>query len=210
MLGIDLRGFGRSDLGILEDGEPILDRSGDVEAILDYLTHRHGVSGDRVFLVGHSFGAAQVLATLRRLAATSSRRVARAIAIGPADYDVFVQGDQRMADYMAKVESNMGIRLTPEAMQREGARLTPAVLFETCPEVPVTVIVGGQDHGDTLWDRQEKIPPPCRDRIEWVHVPLSNHMYWTEGDTRFRFYRWRLSVSLLVRHLNSVLLESRD
>jgi pimeloyl-ACP methyl ester carboxylesterase len=61
VLAVDLRGFGGS-VGSGENQFPAsIDRAADLAAVSDYLFENYGVDQDRIILIGHSYGAAQVL-----------------------------------------------------------------------------------------------------------------------------------------------------
>jgi pimeloyl-ACP methyl ester carboxylesterase len=61
VLAIDLRGFGGSSGDGIEQAPNTIDRSEDLLTIENYLINNYDVQDDQLILIGHSFGAAQVM-----------------------------------------------------------------------------------------------------------------------------------------------------
>jgi pimeloyl-ACP methyl ester carboxylesterase len=202
VLSIDLRGFGASSGEGLERSVNILNRSGDIDAAVEYLHEGYGVTEDQILLAGHSLGALQVLK------AAGSRRFLRVIPIGPANFEAFLTSQDRMEAYIEKFQYNTGVQLTPESMEREGSQLLPQQLFTPCPETPIVMVFASHDLGDGLDRHREKIPEDCISTIQWITIPFSDHMYGTEGSRLprlFQPFHSNISVTLLISRLNRLL-----
>ena len=202
VLAIDLLGFGRSALAAGAELHHPLDRSTEVLAALDWLSREHAVGDDRMVLVGHSFGAAQVLL------AAHSRPVKLVAAIAPYDWDAAGAEANAPMTIAAKIERRLGVRVDPADVAAELRALAAVSLFAPCAEVPIVLLGGSCEPADGLFRRRERVPPSCRAGVRWVTIPLADHMYGTEGGSLPRPLRRlasRLMIDRLAWHLNRLL-----
>lgn len=174
ILAIDFRGFGASSAEGLVTADHVLDRTDDIKAATAYLESSYGISRQNITLIGHSLGALQVLK------AGQDNQYGAIIAMGPANFEVFLDNGIRMQRYIQKFEGNTGVEMTGETMLREGSTLTPPSLFSPCPLSPVTLVFGARDHGDIMLHDRPMIDALCPSNIKWLVIPLADHMYGTE------------------------------
>ena len=202
VLAIDLLGFGRSALTAGAELHHPLDRSAEVLAALDWLSREYAVGDDRMVLVGHSFGAAQVLL------AAHSRPVALVAAIAPYDWDAVLDDPLAPTTLAASIGRRLRVRVDPGRVAAELPALAAVSLFASCPRVPIVLLGGSREPADGLFRHRERIPPSCRDGVRWVTIPLADHMYGTEGGSLPRPLRRlasRLMIDRLARRLNQLL-----
>lgn len=174
ILAIDLYGFGQSAL-IPDANETNFDRSRDVQAAASYLQETYNVSPEQITLMGHSLGASQIVQAAKE---TTYHKL---VSIGPGDYSLLVDDPQVFADYVNKLEQNTGEAPPEDALRGEITPFTPQMLYAPCPSSPFVLVGGQYEHADGLFTNQGKIPSECLANFEVVTIPLSNHMYGTEG-----------------------------
>ncbi len=174
VLAIDMWGFGRSSARAEATASSAFDRYPDIRAAIGYLNEEYGASEDQISLVGHSLGALQVL---RAANAASVRSV---IALGPADFSVFIAERESREAYRTKYEQRTGVRMTDAVFIDEASRFIPSALFGPCPDVPIVLIFGQRDISEGLNQHREAIPKACREQMKWKTIPLADHMYFTE------------------------------
>ena len=174
VLSIDMRGFGNSPSEGLESSDRVLDRTGDIEAAVDYLGVEYGVQDTQIVLIGHSLGALQVLK------AGQSRGFRGVISIGPGDFRSFLRDAESIARYAWKLGRAMGVPVSPDQIASEGQDLTAAALFDPCPESPTILMFGALEWRDSLRNAADQIPQACAPALQWVTIPFSDHMYGTE------------------------------
>lgn len=174
ILTIDFRGFGASSADGMVTADHVLDRTDDIEAATAYLESSYGTSRQNIILIGHSLGALQVLK------AGQETHYGAIIAMGPANFEVFLDNGMRMSRYIQKFEGNTGVEMTNETILLEGSTLTPLSLFSPCPLSPVTLVFGARDHGDIMLHDRPMIDALCPSNINWLVIPLADHMYGTE------------------------------
>lgn len=175
VLAVDLRGFG----GSVGDGEHQLprsiDRSADLTAVSDYLSETYDVKQDKIVLVGHSFGAAQVLNTAQ------DQNYLLVVPIGLGDWDALLASESGIDGYMQKFEANTGIQVERSVLIENAENFTTGSLFNGCPESPVWYLYASQD--DAIPVHKEAfnlLSEACPGLVQWSEVPFSDHMYGTE------------------------------
>ena len=207
VLGLDLSGFGQSSPAGLSQNESFFDRSPDVEAAINYLIEQKGARQERIVLVGHSLGAAQVLKVAQ------TRRYQRVIPIGLGDYTVYLDNQRLLESYVDKFGASTGVRVSNEMMFNSVSQFTPESLFSPCPETPTVLVFGGLDHADTLIHQRERLDNLCTDELRWITVPFADHMYGTENtrlpDPLEPFYS-RSVLTVLIWQLNQLIREPAD
>jgi pimeloyl-ACP methyl ester carboxylesterase len=201
VLAIDFRGYGKSTFGRLLNGQPVLNRGGDIDAAVNYLRKNYGVRDSQIILVGHSLGAVQVLN------ASKFRDYRMVIAIGPSDFNIFANNQIRMNRYIEKFKRNTGVTISPEQMIAEASQLKPESLFSSCHSAQIVLIFGMFDNPETLLFHRDGIPEKCESRIKWFVIPISDHMYGTEAflPGPFHFSYMITSLGLLKWRLNDLL-----
>jgi pimeloyl-ACP methyl ester carboxylesterase len=174
VLSIDMRGFGNSSSAGLETADRVLDRTGDIDAAVDYLKAAYGVEDSQVVLIGHSLGALQVLK------AAQARTYRSVISIGPGDFRVFLADEPARRSYATKLGAAMGIRVAVQSIAEEGLEFVPKELFSPCPQSPVALVFGAFDLEESLRRAEGEILEACPGTARSVTIPLSDHMYGTE------------------------------
>src|SRR5690606_21904853 len=99
VLAIDFRGFGRSSSESISASDKLFDRSIDIDAAVAYLMQNHGAQRHQVILIGHSLGALQVLK------AAHDQDYNAAIALGPGNFDLFLE-ENALSNYLHKFHKN--------------------------------------------------------------------------------------------------------
>ncbi|MEX2030592.1 MAG: alpha/beta fold hydrolase [Anaerolineales bacterium] len=176
VLAIDMRGFGNSSAEGLESADRILDRTGDIEAAVEYLRAEYGVCEEEIVLMGHSLGALQVLR------AGQSRPYRAVISIGPGDFRASLADSASRRAYAAKLSAAMGIRVPESSIAEEGQGFVPEELFRPSPQSPTVLVFGAFELPDSLRRAEVEIPEECSPMVRWETVPISDHMYGTEGE----------------------------
>ncbi|HEX9795895.1 MAG TPA: alpha/beta fold hydrolase [Anaerolineales bacterium] len=202
VLALDMRGFGASLTDGLTEDDPILDRTGDIEAAVAHLSTAYGVTPSNIILMGHSLGALQVLR------AGQDQAYSLVVAIGPGDMRTFLDDPSEMQAYAAKFRANMGASVSAERIAAEGARFTPQRLFSPCPRSPTVLVFGQFDLAQSLRGALDEVPNACREVLDVVTVPFADHMYWTELGFVPDASRWYVSwpsVALLTMTVNGLL-----
>jgi len=203
VLAVDLRGFGGS-VGTGENQLPeTIDRSADISAIRNFLEDNYGVQEDQIVLIGHSFGAAQILN------AAQNQNYLMVIPIGLGDWDGLIDSGTSIDGYIQKFYSNTGIQVDPQVLIEDAKKFTTKSLFAECPESPVWFVFASQDDAIPLHlESYRSLSSSCPGQIRWSEVPISDHMYGTET-TRLpeplRGIYARLSMSLLKWRLDQIL-----
>lgn len=207
LLALDLRGFGESIAYEPQTEGPVLDRTGDIEAARSYLIEKYSIEDETIILIGHSLGAVQVLK------AAKLHPYRHVFSIGPGDFESFLDDPDKMRGYIEKFNSNSNLELTEERMSEEGRELAAQSLFSSCPLSPTVLIFGAFEDKAVTRTYQQSIRPECPERLEWVTIPISDHMYGTEISKLiipFRSVYSNLSISLLVWKLNRRLIEESE
>jgi len=203
VFAVDLRGFG----GSTGDGDnqlpETIDRSADLATVRNHLLENYGVKEDQIVLIGHSFGAAQVLYVAQ------DQNYQQVIPIGLGDWDALLESDSGIDGYMQKFEANTGILVDRQVLMEDAGKFTSEELFNECPESPVWFVFASQDDAIPVHlEAFHSLSEACPDLVHWSEVPISDHMYGTEMfrlPEPLRGIYTRISLSLLNYRLGQIL-----
>ncbi len=203
VLAVDLRGFGGS-VGSGENQFPAsIDRAADLAAVSDYLFENYGVDQDQIILIGHSFGAAQVLDVAQE------DDYLLVIPVGLGDWDALLKSESGIDGYMQKFEANTGIQVERSILIENAERFTTGSLFSSCPESPVWYIYASQEDAIPVHSEAFRtLSESCPGLVYWSEVPISDHMYGTEMfklPEPIRVIYSRISLSLLKYRFQQIL-----
>lgn len=176
VLAIDLRGFGASELEGSPGPKDGFDRLTDLQAAAEYLKGEFGARAKQIVLIGHSLGALQVLRAARE------SRFRSVIAIGPADFRLFLDPESSRREYLSKYQQVTGIRFDEKEFIEQASRFVPQALFQPCPETPIVLVFGQRDIREALSRHASSVLSACGDGIEQRTILLADHMYGTEDD----------------------------
>jgi pimeloyl-ACP methyl ester carboxylesterase len=175
VLAINFRGFAGSADDRMVENERILDRSEDIQAAVDYLIDRKGITENQIILIGHSFGAAQVA----NAASQGSYRLV--IPIGLGDWQSVTTDPRKMMAYLRKFEENTGVTVSREQFIREGSQFISQAITDPCPTAPIAFVFAGFDDGkEPMRIQYQKTRERCPTLVGWKVVPFANHTYGTE------------------------------
>ena len=203
VLAVDLRGFG----GSIGDGEnqlpETIDRSADLTQVGNFLLENYGVQEDQIVLIGHSFGAAQILNMAQ------NHNYMHIIPIGLGDWDGLLESESGIDGYIQKFEANTGILVDPQILVEDAEKFTSQSLFSDCPESPVWFVFASQDDAIPVHlEAFQYLSEACPGNVHWSEIPISDHMYGTETfnlPEPLRGIYSRLSLSLLKWRMNQIL-----
>lgn len=203
VLAIDLRGFGGSSGDGIKQAPNTIDRSEDLLTVENYLVNTYDIQEDQLILIGHSFGAAQVMKDAQ------NHNHLLVIPIGLGDWDGLIENPSAVQSYIRKFQSNTGAVLEPDVLLDEGKEFTTKALFNDCPNSPVWMVYASQDDGI----QRHKIPYQtlhqlCQSQINWSEIALSDHTFGTEFarlPEPLKGIYSRFSLSLLLYRLNGIL-----
>jgi alpha/beta superfamily hydrolase len=203
ILAVDLRGFGGS-VGEGKNQLPAsIDRTEDLMFLSEYLIEKYGIKNDQITLIGHSFGAAQVFK------AEQESNFLMVIPIGLGDWDALLASDAGISSYLQKFEANTGIQVSESEMLATAEQFTVSSLFGECPASPVWLVYASQDDAIPRHkEAYESLSEECNGLINWIEVPISDHMYGTETfklPEPIRGIYSKLSLSLLKYRLDQAL-----
>jgi pimeloyl-ACP methyl ester carboxylesterase len=203
VLAIDFSGYGDSDDEGMLLSDDILDRSADIHAAASFLRAEFGVQEERIVLVGHSLGAAQIML------AAKGHAYRALIPIGLGDYRRVMNESGEQKDYIEKFEENTGVTLTDEDLLENVVEFTPEALFSPCPKMPVYLVFGAHDYDlQTLSEYYWSLPASCQEMITLKVIPLADHMYGTESSGLPGLVRpaySKLLLNLLLGELNKMI-----
>lgn len=203
IIAVDLRGFGGSVGNGINQLPASIDRTPDLMVVSEYLFENYGISEDQIILIGHSFGAAQVFK------AALESNFLMVIPIGLGDWDALLESDNGINSYIQKFEANTGIQVSESTTLATAKQFTVGSLFGGCPKSPVWLVYASQDDAIPRHSEAYKsLSETCDGLINWVHIPLSDHMYGTETfklPEPVRGIYSKLSLSLLMYRLDQVL-----
>jgi alpha/beta superfamily hydrolase len=203
VLAIDLRGFGDSSGEGNSQVPNTIDRSEDLHAAENYLANNYGVQEDQIVLMGHSFGAAQVMKD------ALDHEHLLVMPIGLGDWDSLLDDPAAVQSYIRKFYTNTGASLQTEDVLVEGKDFTTNSIFADCPTSPVLMIYASGDDGIQKYRKPyQELHERCESKINWTEIPLSDHFYGTEftrmPEVLRRIYS-RISLSLLMYRMNGIL-----
>lgn len=203
VVGIDMRGYGASSAEGMAGADRILDREEDIIATATWIKHEFGASENQIVLIGHSLGALQVLN------AAGNADYGGVISIGPGAFEQFVNNPNARREYIAKIERNTGVRMSPEILMKDAELLMLPNIFTPCPTGNITVIHGAKEK-NMLNSRRADVPAACIEKIGWQSIPFSDHMYGSESQMvkPLADIYSLLARSLLMWQLNRSLLTS--
>ncbi len=205
VVGIDMRGYGASSAKGMAEAERILDREEDIVATAAWIKREFGAGEHQIVLIGHSIGALQVLN------AAGNADYGGVIAIGPGAFERYVGNPDARRGYIAKIERNTGVRMSPEILVKDAELLMLPNIFTPCPSGKIIVIHGAREK-NMLNSRKGDVPAPCIGKISWQSISFSDHMYGSESqmvEPLASIYSL-LARSLLMRQLNRSLLTIAD
>jgi alpha/beta superfamily hydrolase len=203
VFAVDLRGFGGS-VGNGENQLPeSIDRSADLATVSNFLSENYGIQEDQIVLIGHSFGAAQVIS------AAQDQDYLLVIPIGLGDWDALLESDSEIDSYIEKFYANTGIRVERSVLIEDAENFTTESFARGCPESPVWFVYASQDDAiPSHWEAYKFLSGACPGLYNWSEIPLSDHMYGTEMSKLpepLRGIYSRLSLSLLKYRLDRIL-----
>lgn len=203
IMAVDLRGFGGSVGEGVNQLPASIDRTEDLIFVSEYLNDNFGTDEEKIILIGHSFGAAQVFK------AGQESNFLMVIPIGLGDWDALLASESGISSYLQKFESNTGIQVDEKVMLATAVQFTVDSLFSECPASPVWLVYASQDDAIPRHRGAYKsLAEECDGFINWVQVPISDHMYGTELlklPEPLRGIYSKLSLSLLKYRLDQVL-----
>lgn len=203
VLALDLRGFGQSADVNLAQASEILDRSADLLAATRFLGEHYNITEDRIILIGHSLGAAQVFHMAQ------NHRYRLVVPIGVGYWDGVLQDRTKMLGYINRFESNTGVRLTEEIIRQQGSNFTAKALLSSCPRSPVWIVFASRDEARRpLYPDYQRMRESCGEDLQWSTVPFADHVYGTEltwVPKPLQTIYSRLMVSLLKWRLTDIL-----
>ena len=203
ILAVDLRGFGGSVGEGINQLPASIDRTEDLMFVSEYLIENYSIDDDQIILIGHSFGAAQVFK------AEQGSNFLMVIPIGLGDWDALLASDAGISSYLQKFEANTGIQVSESEMLATAEQFTVSSLFGECPASPVWLVYASQDDAIPRHkEAYESLSEECNGLINWVQVPISDHMYGTETfklPDPIRGIYSKISLSLLKYRLDQVL-----
>ncbi|MFC1923234.1 alpha/beta hydrolase [Chloroflexota bacterium] len=203
VLAIDLRGFGGSSGDGIKQAPNTIVRSEDLLTVENYLVNTYDVQEDQLILIGHSFGAAQVMKDAQ------DHNHLLVIPIGLGDWDGLIENPSAVQNYIRKFQSNTGAVLEPDVLLEEGKEFTTKSLFVECPTSPVWLLYASQDDGiQRHWIPYQSLHERCQSQINWSEIALSDHTYGTEFarlPEPLKGIYSRFSLSLLLYRLNGIL-----
>jgi len=203
VLAVDLRGFGGSTGNGDNQLPETIDRSADLASVRNHLLENYGVEEDHIVLIGHSFGAAQVLNVAQ------DQNYQLVIPIGLGDWDALLESESGIDGYMQKFEANTSILVDRQVMREDAKKFTSEALFSECPESPVWFVFASQDDAIPVHlEAFQSLSEACPDLVHWSEVPVSDHMYGTEMfrlPEPLRGIYTRISLSLLKYRLGQIL-----
>ena len=203
ILAVDLRGFGGSVGEGINQLPASIDRTEDLMFVSEYLIENYSIDDDQIILIGHSFGAAQVFK------AEQGSNFLMVIPIGLGDWDALLASDAGISSYLQKFEANTGIQVSESEMLATAKQFTVSSLFGECPASPVWLVYASQDDAIPRHkEAYESLSEECNGLINWVQVPISDHMYGTETfklPEPIRGIYSKISLSLLKYRLDQVL-----
>jgi len=203
VLAVDLRGFGGSTGNGDNQLPETIDRSADLASVRNHLLENYDVEEDHIVLIGHSFGAAQVLNVAQ------DQNYQLVIPIGLGDWDALLESESGIDGYMQKFEANTSILVDREVMMEDAEKFTSEALFSECPESPVWFVFASQDDAIPVHlEAFQSLSEACPDLVHWSEVPISDHMYGTEMfrlPEPLRGIYARFSLSLLKYRLGQIL-----
>jgi hypothetical protein len=203
VFAVDLRGFGGS-VGNGENQLPeTIDRGADLAVVSNFLYENYGIQEDQTVLIGHSFGAAQVIS------AAQDQDYLLVIPIGLGDWDALLDSDSEIDGYIEKFYANTGIRVDRSVLIEDAGKFTTESFSRGCPESPVWFVFASQDDAiPAHWEAYKSLSEACPGLYNWSEIPLSDHMYGTEMSKLpgpLRGIYSRLSLSLLKYRLDRIL-----
>jgi len=203
VLAIDLRGFGGSTGNGINQMPMTIDRSDDLLAAENFLKRNYNTQENQIVLIGHSFGAAQVLGDAQ------NHSHSLVIPIGLGDWGGMISNPSKITEYIRKFERNTGISLEPGILIEDGKQLSSQILFSKCPLSPVWFIFASHDDAREIhYSSFKSLEEQCQSRLKWSEIARSDHTYGTERE-RFpepiNFLYSRFSLSLLMWRINQIL-----
>lgn len=203
VLAIDLRGFGGSTGNGINQMPMTIDRSDDLLMAENFLKQNYNIQEDQIVLIGHSFGAAQVMGDAQ------NHGHSLVIPIGLGDWGGLISNPSKITEYIRKFERNTGISLEPGILIEDGKQLSSQFLFSKCPNSPVWLIFASHDDAREIhYSSFKSLEEKCQSRLKWSEIARSDHTYGTERE-RFpepiNFLYSRFSLSLLIWRINQIL-----
>jgi alpha/beta superfamily hydrolase len=203
VLAIDLRGFG----GSIGDGDRqfpnSIDRSEDLRTTVEYLKGNYNAQNNDIILIGHSFGAAQILKDAQR------QNYLLVIPIVLGNWNDLIDSPAKIRHYIKKFQTNTGVTLESEIVFQDAAHFTTQALFADCPDSPVWFVYASNDEG---WEQHESpylsLYERCQPNVKRSEIALSDHTYGTEVTRIPELLRGiysRYSLSFLKWRLNQIL-----
>lgn len=205
VLAINLSGFGEftPNSQSANNRSSAYNRSDEILAAVEFIKERFGVSDDRIVLIGHSLGAAQISYV------AANERFRMAIPVGLGNYERVINSSKVLEQYAEKIHENTAVEVDKGRLLSEIREFTPEALFSTCPLTPVAFVFGSLEYDRLIFHEwYEKLSEECNSRLYWIIIPFSNHMYWTESTKMpqpIQQLQSDFSVSLLVYKLNQLL-----
>lgn len=203
VLAIDLLGFGESTGEDIQQYPRSIDRSADLHTAVSYIKNNYNAEDDEIILIGHSFGAAQVLKDAQ------NHRYSLVMPIGLGNWDELLESQRNLQMYIRKFESNTGFSLDPGIVIQDIHQLSTQALFTDCPDSPVWFVYASNDDGlkdhDSLY---RSLYERCQSDVNRSEIAISDHMYGTEEmriPEPLRGVYSRYSLSFLKWRINQIL-----
>lgn len=181
VLTFDFRGFGESDDPPRFESASDLDFTQDVSAALSYLAKSNAVDADRLFLVGHSFGAGVVLP-----ASVKDARIRKTVSISPPRNTQRLQYGKDALDPMyptKRLSADMGIAppIAPEIFYPHLREYAAEEILRYPNHPPLLLIDGSLE---TMADRHflKSVALQLREPKRYVTIQGADHYYGTRRD----------------------------
>lgn len=203
VLAFDFRGYNESDEIGVYTNDFTLDYSSDVESAVDFVARRFLIDRREVILVGHSFGAINVLLASKRL---GSRQV---IAIGAGDLAKHVDNES-WAKMQRNKLSRIGLQVPLGRISLVYEPLLAERVFDGLSPEGLTFVWGDSESGASELRSHIDSLSSEPGRIQTNLVPLADHMYWSEGSQGWfpKMARYFLGEDACEKALGAVIVQS--
>lgn len=174
LLAFDFRGYGESDKIGEHTNDLTLDFSSDVVSAVEFMAKRFSIDERDVILVGHSFGALNVILASKRLGSL------QVIAVGTGNLSEQVN-DESWAKNQQEKLSRIGLQVPLDRISIAYEPLVAVRIFEGLAPEDITFVWGESESGASELRPYIDSLNSVHGRVHTIVVPLADHMYWSEG-----------------------------